>query len=197
MYRGPGGGPGGPGRGPFGPGRGPGFGGGFFGGGFRGGWDGGWGRKFPGPVRPAPGGNSTSTGTLPSASIAEKINNFAFYKDVISDIRGKSKLHGSIVGFIGASRLSNMGNFHYNLYLSRTENAKELYDDKRIDLKTCQYRQLKAAAKYHKYLYKLGMYTEEDYIYQMDLEAKKFGASSGDGLGVYMQVLEEEPIRRR
>ena len=41
------------------------------------------------------------------------------------------------------------------------------------------------------------MYTEEDYIYQMDLEAKKFGAASGDGLDVYMQVLEEEPIRRR
>ena len=190
------GGPGGPGRGPVGPGGRAGF-GGFFGGGFRGGWDGGWGRKFPGPVRPAAGGNTSYSGSLPSERFASVVNNFSYNKDVIARTKGKSKLHGSIVGFIGASRLSNMGNFHYNLYLSRTENAKELFDDRRIDLKTCQYRQLKAAAKYHKYLYNLGMYTEEDFMYQMDLEAKKFKAASGAGLGVYMQVLEEEPIRHR
>lgn len=192
MFGGPGRGPGGPGMGGHGGHGGPGF-----GGGFRGGWDGGWGRKFPGPVKPALGGNSAFSGTTPSERFTEITSNFRFNKKTIARIKGKSKLHGSIVGFIGASRLSNMGSFHHNLYLSRTENAKELFNDKRIDLKTCQYRQLKAAAKYHKYLYKLGMYTEEDFIYQMDLEAKQFGASSGEGLDIYMQVLEEEPIRRR
>ena len=41
-----------------------------------------------------------------------------------------------------------------NVLVLNPEGINILSWDKRIDLKTCQYRQLKAAAKYHKYLYK-------------------------------------------
>lgn len=178
------GGPHGP-RGPHGP-HGPGpMGGGMFGPGGRA-W--GPGFKFPGPIRRAPGGDVASTGDYFSGVEA----NFTVSMYCNTKIIGKNK-GSKIVGFLGATRLYTMGPLHYNIFTSRVEAATRDLAERRITEEQSKYRKLKAADKYYGYMFKVGIYTKEEFEYELKNFANEIGAN-GENSYIYEQVLDESNI---
>lgn len=176
----------GPGRpGPGGPGPGM-FGGGIFGPGGSA-----WGPdfKFPGPVSPARGGSVASTGDSFSGWYTSSKVNFKFNSIQVAENTG-SKTRG----FFSAARMFTAGPMHFSSFSARVEAAQSDYDDKRITDEVCKYRKLKAADKYHSYLYKLGYYTKEQFVYEIVNFAQEIKAWGEDEY-ICQQVLEESKVK--
>ena len=171
-------GPGGPG---FPGGRPGGF--GFFGHGGPMKW--GPGYKFPGPVRRAQGGNVATSGD----SVADIIS------DTIIDFNNDSlkvrKTTGSkAAGFISASRMFFTESLHYNMFMTRVNAAEKDLSEKRITAKQAKYRKLKAADKFHTYLYKVGYYTAAEYKDALE----KYASQEINDFFIYQQVLNESKV---
>lgn len=179
----PGGGmPGGPGGMPGGPHG--------HGGGFRGGWDGGWGRKFPGPIRRAPGGDVASTGDYFSGKSAKVQSDFYCNRKLVARNTGSK-----VKGFISAYRLYAMGPLHYNVFSSRIDAANKDFSERRITDEQCKYRKLKAADKYYSYMYSVGLYTKEQFEYELSNYATEIGVGQTDSY-IIEQVFEESKVSR-
>lgn len=186
MPGGPGGGrPGGPGFG--GPHGGPGFGGAF---GHGGRFHGGWGRGYPGPIRKAPGGTVATNGDYFSGKTAKVQTDFYCNRKLVAKNTGsKTK------GFIAAYRLYAMGPLHYNVFTSRIEAATKDFAERRITDEQCKYRKLKAADKYYSYMYSVGLYTKEQFEYELNNYANEIGVNRDDSY-IIEQVFEESKVSR-
>ncbi len=145
--------------------------------------------KIPGPIPRAPGGTVVSDAS-PSAKSAKASVDFYCNKKIVA-IHTGSKLKG----FISASRMNVMGPLHYNVYLSRIAAADKDYAEKRITEEQCKYRKLKAADKYHSYLFNLGLYTEQQYEYEVETYAREIGVGE-DEQYIVDQVFDESKTTR-
>ncbi len=145
--------------------------------------------KIPGPIPRAPGGTVISDAS-PSAKSAKDSNDFYCNRKIVA-IHTGSKLKG----FISASRMNVMGPLHYNVYLSRIAAADKDFAEKRITDEQCKYRKLKAADKYHSYLFNLGLCTEQQYEYEVEAYAKEIGVGEEEKY-IVDQVFDESKTTR-
>lgn len=149
------------------------------------------GDKRPGPIPNAPGGNVASTGDTFSGFYAETVVNFEMNSKKVR------KNTGSLTkGIISATRLFYTGSLHYNVFTSRVNAVESDFKERRITEEQAKYRKLKAADKYYSYMHKIGYYTNEQFVYELQNYAEKIGAVNDDSY-IFEQVLEESKVSRR